>query len=102
VIGLLIGGVIPFFVAALTMTAVGRAAGGMVDEVRRQFREIPGLMEGTARPDSARCVDISTKAALREMIAARASSPSSRRSSSATSASRRSAACSPAPPSPAS
>jgi K(+)-stimulated pyrophosphate-energized sodium pump len=68
-IGLLIGGVIPFFVAALTMNAVGRAAAGMVDEVRRQFREIPGLMEGTARPDSARCVDISTKAALREMIA---------------------------------
>jgi K(+)-stimulated pyrophosphate-energized sodium pump len=69
VIGLLIGGVVPFFVAALTMTAVGRAAGGMVDEVRRQFREIPGLMEGTAKPDSARCVDISTRAALREMIA---------------------------------
>jgi K(+)-stimulated pyrophosphate-energized sodium pump len=69
VIGMLIGGVIPFFVAALTMNAVGRAAAGMVDEVRRQFREIPGLMEGTARPDSARCVDISTKAALREMVA---------------------------------
>ncbi len=68
VIGLFLGGMLPFFVAALTMTAVGRAAQGMVDEVRRQFREIPGLMEGTARPDSARCVDISTRAALREMI----------------------------------
>jgi len=55
-------------VAALTMTAVGRAAQGMVEEVRRQFREIPGLMEGTAKPDSARCIDISTRAALREMI----------------------------------
>jgi K(+)-stimulated pyrophosphate-energized sodium pump len=68
VIGLFLGGILPFFVAALTMTAVGRAAQGMVDEVRRQFREIPGIMEGTAKPDSARCVDISTKAALREMI----------------------------------
>jgi len=68
VIGLFLGGMLPFFVAALTMTAVGRAAAGMVDEVRRQFREIPGLMEGTAKPDSARCVDISTAAALREMI----------------------------------
>lgn len=68
VIGLFIGGMLPFFVAALTMTAVGRAAAGMVEEVRRQFREIPGLMEGTAKPDSARCVEISTDAALREMI----------------------------------
>jgi K(+)-stimulated pyrophosphate-energized sodium pump len=68
VIGLLIGGIIPFYVGALTMTAVGRAAQGMVEEVRRQFREIKGLMEGTAKPDSARCVDISTRAALREMI----------------------------------
>jgi K(+)-stimulated pyrophosphate-energized sodium pump len=68
VIGLLIGGGTPFFIAALTLTAVGRAAAGMVEEVRRQFREIPGLMEGTAKPDSARCVDISTRAALREMI----------------------------------
>ena len=68
VIGLFIGGVMPFFVGASTMTAVGRAAQGMVEEVRRQFREIPGLLEGTGVPDSARCVDISTKAALREMI----------------------------------
>ncbi|HEX9886622.1 MAG TPA: sodium/proton-translocating pyrophosphatase, partial [Longimicrobiales bacterium] len=68
VIGLFLGGILPFFVAALTMTAVGRAAAGMVEEVRRQFREIPGIMEGTGKPDSARCVDISTRAALREMI----------------------------------
>jgi len=68
VIGLLLGGILPFYVGALTMTAVGRAAQGMVEEVRRQFREIPGLMEGTAKPDSARCVDISTRAALREMV----------------------------------
>jgi K(+)-stimulated pyrophosphate-energized sodium pump len=68
VIGLLIGGILPFYIGALTMTAVGRAAQGMVEEVRRQFREIAGLMEGTAKPDSARCVDISTRAALREMI----------------------------------
>ncbi len=68
VIGLFIGGTLPFVIGALTMTAVGRAAGGMVDEVRRQFREIKGLMEGTAQPDSARCVDIATRAALREMV----------------------------------
>ena len=68
VIGLFIGGVMPFFVGAQTMTAVGRAAQGMVEEVRRQFREIPGLLQGTGEPDSARCVDISTRAALREMI----------------------------------
>ncbi|MCU0647853.1 MAG: sodium-translocating pyrophosphatase [Gemmatimonadaceae bacterium] len=70
VIGLFIGGVMPFFVGAQTMTAVGRAAQGMVEEVRRQFREIPGLLEGKpgVKPDSARCVDISTQAALREMI----------------------------------
>jgi K(+)-stimulated pyrophosphate-energized sodium pump len=68
VIGLFLGGILPFFIAAQTMTAVGRAAEGMVQEVRRQFREIAGLMEGKAKPDSARCVDISTRAALREMI----------------------------------
>jgi K(+)-stimulated pyrophosphate-energized sodium pump len=67
-IGLLIGGTLVFFIAALTMTAVGRAAGGMVEEVRRQFREMPGIMDGTQKPDSERCVDISTRAALREMI----------------------------------
>src|SRR5690606_41909391 len=64
--GRFIGGALPFFVAALTMTAVGRAAAGMVDEVRRQFREIPGIMDGTGKPDSARCVDISTRAARSE------------------------------------
>jgi K(+)-stimulated pyrophosphate-energized sodium pump len=68
VIGIFIGGIIPFFIAALTMTSVGRAAFKMVHEIRRQFREIPGLMEGKAKPDSARCVAISTTAALREMI----------------------------------
>jgi len=68
VIGLFLGGILPFFIASTTMTAVGRAAEGMVQEVRRQFREIAGLMEGKAKPDSARCVDIATRAALREMI----------------------------------
>ncbi len=67
-VGLVIGAMLPFIFSALTMQAVGRAAQGIVDEVRRQFREIPGLMEGTAQPDSARCVDISTRSALREMI----------------------------------
>jgi len=70
VIGLLIGGALPFFIGALTMTSVGRAAAEMVEEIRRQFREIPGLLEGKegVKPDSAKCVDISAKAALREMI----------------------------------
>jgi K(+)-stimulated pyrophosphate-energized sodium pump len=68
VIGLFIGGIVPFLVAAMTMTSVGKAAFKMVEEIRRQFREIPGLMEGTGKPDSARCVDISTRAALKEMI----------------------------------
>ena len=68
VIGFLLGGAVPFLVAALTISSVGKAAFKMVEEIRRQFREIPGLMEGTADPDYARCVDISTRAALREMI----------------------------------
>lgn len=68
VVGLLIGGTLPFLIGDLTMSAVGRAAFKMVEEVRRQFREIPGLMEGKAKPDTARCVDISTRAALREMV----------------------------------
>jgi K(+)-stimulated pyrophosphate-energized sodium pump len=68
IVGVFLGGVLPLLISALTMTAVGKAAQRMVDEVRRQFREIKGLMEGTARPDSARCVEISTRGALREMI----------------------------------
>ncbi|HEX7125237.1 MAG TPA: sodium-translocating pyrophosphatase [Thermodesulfobacteriota bacterium] len=68
VIGLLIGGALPFFIGATTMTSVGKAAFKMVNEIRRQFREIPGLMEGTGKPDTARCVDICTRAALAEMI----------------------------------
>lgn len=68
VIGLLLGGAVPFFIGALTMSAVGNAAFKMVEEVRRQFREIQGIMEGTAKPDSARCVSISTTAALHEMV----------------------------------
>jgi K(+)-stimulated pyrophosphate-energized sodium pump len=67
-IGLLIGAMLPFFFCALTMGAVGRAAGEMVEEVRRQFREIPGLMEGKAKADYANCVDISTRSAIKEMI----------------------------------
>lgn len=68
VIGLFIGGVVPFLVAAQTMTSVGNAAFKMVEEVRRQFREIPGIMDGTGKPDTRRCVDISTVAALKEMV----------------------------------
>jgi len=70
VIGLLIGGALPFVVAAMTMKSVGRAAEAMIVEIRRQFREIDGLLEGKegVEPDSATCVDISTQAALREMV----------------------------------
>ena len=67
-IGVFVGGAVPFLVAAQTMTSVGDAAFKMVEEVRRQFREIPGLLEGTGKPDALRCIDISTVAALREMI----------------------------------
>lgn len=67
-IGLFIGAMLPFLFSAFTMKSVGKAANDMIEEVRRQFRDIPGIMEGTATPDYARCVDISTAAALREMI----------------------------------
>ena len=68
VIGLFIGAVVPFLIGAMTMDSVGKAAQEMVQEVRRQFKEISGLMEGKAKPDSSRCVEISTKASLREMM----------------------------------
>jgi len=68
VIGLFIGAMVPFLVASRTMLAVGAAAFDMINEIRRQFKEIPGLLEGKAKPDSARCVDIATKGALKRMI----------------------------------
>jgi K(+)-stimulated pyrophosphate-energized sodium pump len=69
VIGVFLGGIVVLLAAAMTMSSVGRAAMEMVAEIRRQFREIPGLLQGTAKPDTARCVAISTDAALREMVA---------------------------------
>jgi K(+)-stimulated pyrophosphate-energized sodium pump len=67
-IGLFLGGLIPFLIASITMTAVGDAAMEMIQEIRRQFREIPGLLEGTGTPDTAKCVDIATSAALKRML----------------------------------
>ena len=67
-VGLFVGGMLPFLFSALSIQAVGRAASKMIDEVRRQFREVPGIMEGTGRPEYERCVDISTAASLKEMV----------------------------------
>jgi K(+)-stimulated pyrophosphate-energized sodium pump len=67
-IGLFMGGILPFLIGAMTMEAVGNAAFDLINEIRRQFREIPGLLEGKAKPDTARCIDIATMAALKKMV----------------------------------
>ena len=100
-VGLFIGGIVPFLIASITMTAVGDAAMEMIDEIRRQFREIPGLIEGTAEPDTAKCIDIATPRRCGACCCPD-SSPSPRRrwwvsaSAPRRSAARSAAACSPA------
>ncbi len=68
-VGLFLGGLLPFIFSAMTMTAVGDAAGEIVDEIRRQFHTIPGLLDGTALPDTARCTELASRAALKRMVA---------------------------------